>query len=296
MNASQIEQVRRLNRLLTRRIGAMSDDYLGRGRPLAESRLLFEIGADGADVRELRARLGIDSGYLSRLLRALEAQGLLRTGPSPADARVRRAVLTDQGHAERATLDQRSHALAASLLDPLDDGQRAQLVQAMATVERLLRAGAVTITVADPSSPAACACIEVYLRELDARFDTGFDATRSVSANPQELLPPNGVFVLAMLDDDAVGCGGLKVTGDGIGEIKRMWVAPDARGLGIARRLLATLERHAVDMGLHTVQLDTNRTLLEARALYARHGYVEIPPYNDNPYADHWFEKRLRGD
>jgi len=76
MDERQIQQVRSFNRAVTRRIGVLGDDYLGRGRPLAESRLLFEIGREGADVRDLRARLSMDSGYLSRLLRALEAQGL----------------------------------------------------------------------------------------------------------------------------------------------------------------------------------------------------------------------------
>jgi GNAT superfamily N-acetyltransferase len=76
------------------------------------------------------------------------------------------------------------------------------------------------------------------------------------------------------------------------GEIKRMWVAPDARGLGIAQRLLDAIEAQAVSMGLDTLQLDTNRALTEAHALYTRNGYREIPRYNDNPYADHWFEKR----
>jgi ribosomal protein S18 acetylase RimI-like enzyme len=106
-------------------------------------------------------------------------------------------------------------------------------------------------------------------------------------------VPPSGVLLLARLDDAALACGALKVIGPGIGEIKRMWVSPQARGLGIAQRLLDALEAHARDMDLTTLRMDTNRTLTEARALYARNGYREIARYNDNPYADHWFEKRL---
>lgn len=101
------------------------------------------------------------------------------------------------------------------------------------------------------------------------------------------------MFLLARVDEDPVGCGALKVIGDGIGEIKRMWVAPAARGLGIAQRLLDALEQQAIGLHLHTLRLDTNRTLTEARALYVRNGYREIERYNDNPYADHWFEKRV---
>src|SRR5690349_767653 len=92
MDGVQVRQVREFNRALTRRIGALDDDYLGRGRPLAASRLLFEIGRDGADVRALRARLALDSGYMSRLLRSLEGEGLVAVRPAEDDARKRRAV------------------------------------------------------------------------------------------------------------------------------------------------------------------------------------------------------------
>lgn len=293
MDDNQIQQVRSFNRAVTRRIGVLTDDYLGRGRPLAESRLLFEIGRDGADVRDLRARLSLDSGYLSRLLRALEAQGLIKVQPAPHDARVRRVALTRKGQREVEALDTRSQTLATSLLAPLGEAKRLRLIAAMAEVERLLRASAVEVAPADPASAEARACIDAYLHELDARFENGFDASRSVSADPDELVPPAGVFVLARLDGEAMGCGGLKIIEPGIGEIKRMWVAPSARGLGVAQRLLDALQSQAAAMKLDTLRLDTHRSLTEARALYARNGYREIPPYNDNPYADHWFEKRL---
>ncbi|GAA5072031.1 bifunctional helix-turn-helix transcriptional regulator/GNAT family N-acetyltransferase [Lysobacter panacisoli] len=294
MDESQIQQVRRFNRTVTRRIGVLDDDYLGRGRPLAESRLLFEIGRDGASVRELRARLSLDSGYISRLLRSLEAQGLLKSQPAPDDARVRRITLTAKGRREVEALDRCSEAFATSLLESLGESQRGRLVAAMAEVERLMRAASVTVAAEDPSSNDAHACIDAYLRELAERFESGFDPSRGPSADPQELVPPSGVLLLARLDEHALGCGALKVLGRGVGEIKRMWVAPSARGLGIAQRLLDALELQARDMGLRTIRLDTNRSLTEARALYARSGYREIAPYNDNPYADHWFEKRLR--
>lgn len=289
------QRLRRFNRTVTRRIGVLTDDYLGHGRPLAESRLLFEVGHGGSDVRDLRARLALDSGYASRLLRALEAQGLVRVQASIADARARRVVLTAKGRREVDALDRDSQALADALLAPLSERQRTRMLAAMDEVEALLRASAVEIRVADPASAEAQACIRAYLDELDVRFETGFDAARSVSANPHELVPPQGVFLLGWLDGAAIGCGGLKVTGEGTGEIKRMWVASGARGLGVAQRLLDALEGHAHAFGLGRLRLDTNRTLVEARALYARNGYREIPAYNDNPYADHWFEKSLRG-
>ena len=119
MDEAQIQQVRRFNRTVTRRIGVLSDDYLGRGRPLAESRLLFEIGREGADVRDLRERLALDSGYMSRLLRSLEGQGLVASQRGKGDARVRRAVLTRKGRREWGALDRRSEDFATSLLDSL---------------------------------------------------------------------------------------------------------------------------------------------------------------------------------
>ncbi|RAN81945.1 MarR family transcriptional regulator [Bacillus sp. SRB_336] len=292
MDTAQLQQVRRFNRTVTGRIGVLSDDYLGSGRALGEARLLFEIGRDGANVRDLRARLSLDSGYLSRLLRSLEKQGLATSQRATEDARMRRVTLTPKGRKEWSVLDRHSQELAVSLLAPLGERQRERLLAAMAEVERLLRASSVTIEPADPGTADARLCIEAYFRELQERFETGFDPARSISASPAELVPPAGLFLLARLDGQPVGCAALKVEGGRVGEIKRMWVALSARGLGIAQRLLDALEEHAIGIGLKVLRLDTNRSLSEARALYARNGYVEIAPYNDNPYADHWYEKR----
>lgn len=292
MSDDQIQSVRSFNRAVTRRLGVLTDNYLGRGRPWGESRLLFEIGRDGADVRDLRKRLSLDSGYLSRLLRSLEAQGLAATRPAPHDARVRRVALTRKGLREWQVLEARSDDVAVSLLDPLGPAQRDRLLAAMAEVERLLRAGSVVVAAADPGGREARACIAAYVAEFEQRLGTGFDLRRGPTAAPQELRPPNGLFLLARLDGRAVGCIALKRLDDGIGEIKRLWVDPATRGLGVAQRLLGTLELHAADMGLRALRLDTNRTQVEAQALYRRQGYVEIAPYNDNPYADLWLEKR----
>lgn len=292
MEVGQIQQVRSFNRAVTQRIGVLSDDYLGRGRPLGESRLLFEIGRDGADLRDLRTRLALDSGYLSRLLRSLETQGLVSSQRAAGDGRARRAALTRKGLREFDALDRQSQDFATSLLMSLSAKQRERMIAAMAEVERLMRASSVAIEPADPCSADARLCIDAYFRELDERFEAGFDPARTTSAGPEECVPPAGLFLVARLDGRPVGCGALKVQGRKLGEIKRMWVAPDARGLGIAQRLLEALESNAVRMGLSTLQLDTNRALKEARALYTHNGYREIPRYNDNPYAHYWFEKR----
>ncbi|MDH5823679.1 helix-turn-helix domain-containing GNAT family N-acetyltransferase [Luteimonas sp. RD2P54] len=292
MDEDQIRRVRSFNRAVTRRIGVLSDSYLGGGRPLAEARLLFEIGRAGAEVRELRTRLSLDSAYLSRLLRSLEAQGLVESSTSSRDRRVRRATLTRKGLREVDGLERRSQAFAASMLAPLGRAQRERLVAAMSELERLLRASAVEIAPADPAGADARTCLEAYYRELDERFERGFAPDRGTPPAPAELVPPRGLFLVARLDGVPIGCGGLRTLERGTGEIKRMWVAPAARGLGVAQRILEALEAHAAATGLGTLRLDTNQALREAQGMYLRNGYREIPRYNDNPHAHHWFEKR----
>src|SRR5436190_14646320 len=146
-----VSQVRSFNRLITQRVGALNDRYLARDRPLGEARLLWEVGVDGSDVRRLRSRLALDSGYLSRLLRSLEAAGLVAVEPSEEDKRVRTVRLTPAGLAEREFLDRRSDELASSFLEPLNEPRRARLVAAMAEVERLLTAALVEIDLVDPA-------------------------------------------------------------------------------------------------------------------------------------------------
>jgi DNA-binding MarR family transcriptional regulator/GNAT superfamily N-acetyltransferase len=278
---------------VTERVGALEDRFLGRGRPLGEARVLWEIGQAGSDVRDLRRRLSLDSGYLSRLLRSLERQGLVTTGRATADRRVRRATLTAAGLAEWHELERRSDELARALLEPLGERQRSALVEAMAEVERLLLPSLVRIAVEDPASRDARWCLARYYEELDDRFDAGFDPDRSISADARELTPPAGALLVARVRDEPVGCGALKLRPDGSAELKRMWVATDARGLGLGRRLLGELEAYARAAGATTIRLETNRTLGEAIALYRRSGYCEVAAFNDEPYAHHWFEKRL---
>ena len=293
MATEATRQVRAFNRMVTQRIGALSEEYLARGRPLGASRALWEIGPDGIDVSILRARLELDSGYLSRLLRRLELDGLITVEPSRDDSRARRVRLTESGRGERRVLDRRSTELAWSLLEPLNDAQRKRLVEAMQVVERLLTAGSVRIDVAAPTSSAARFCLRSYFDELDARFDAGFDPSRSISADAQELVEPRGLLLVAALREEPIGCGALKLHGPEPVEIKRMWIAPAARGLGLGRRLLRELEEHARRRGATVARLETNHSLTEAIALYRSAGYVEVAPFNDEPYAHHWFEKRL---
>jgi DNA-binding MarR family transcriptional regulator/GNAT superfamily N-acetyltransferase len=260
--------------------------------------VLWEIGERECDVRALRARLELDSGYLSRMLRSLEADGLITVGPGTDDKRVRTARLTKKGAVERAVLDRRSDSLARSLLEPLSDPQRARLATAMSEVERLLTAALVEIDVIDPAHRHAQYCLHAYYEELNRRFDSGFDPAVTRSVDLDEVRPPAGLFLVAALRSEPIGCAALKFNTalefqDEPAEIKRMWVAESARGLGVGRRLLAELEARAATNGSRAVRLDTNKTLTEAIAMYRSAGYTEVDAFNDEPYADHWFEKRL---
>jgi len=288
-----IEQVRSFNRSVTQTVGALQHDYLGRHRPLGESRLLFEIGIDGATATELRQRLGLDSGYLSRLLRSLERQGLVETLPLTQDGRVRHAGLTRKGQAELDSLNQDSDELARSILAPLNEGQRERLAVAMSEVERLLSASAVVIRPEPATRAAAQYCLGEYYRELGERFDSGFDPELSLVPSLAEFAPPRGTFLVARLHGRPVGCGGLKPISAEAAYLKRMWIAPSARGLGLARRLLRALEESARAMGYSVVRLETNKALTEAQQLYRSSGYREVKPFNDERYAHHWFEKVL---
>src|SRR5919206_4929881 len=116
MVGEDVARVRSFNRTVTQRVGALSDRFLARDRPLGEARVLWEIGVEGCEVRALRNRLELDSGHASRLLRSLEAAGMVRVQPSAADGRVRVPRLTDAGLAERAVLDARSDEVADSML------------------------------------------------------------------------------------------------------------------------------------------------------------------------------------
>src|SRR3954447_551202 len=295
MMVSDVAQIRRFNRTVTQRVGALDDRFLALDRPLALSRLLWEIGTEGGEVVALRARLELDSGQLSRMLRALEADGLVVVSPSAVDGRVRVANLTERGRAERAVLDRRSDELAASILDPLDAEQRERLVAAMRTVEQLIATSLVELRLVDPECPDARRCLRAYVAELNRRApERGFDPRTGATAEPHEVRPPNGAFIVAYLRGEAIGCGAVKHHANDVTDIKRMWLAESARGLGLGRRLLEHLECIARDHGSTEAHIETSDVLPEAIALYRSAGYVEVPPFNDEPFADRWFSKSLR--
>lgn len=285
--AADIDLVRGFNRLVTRQLGALDDPYLGR-RPLGECRVMYEVGAGGATARDVRARLGLEPAYLARLVRSLERDGLV--GEGAGELR-----LTTRGLSLLQELDRESDELAASALAPLSDEQRARLVRAQAEVRRLLAVSMVSVTTEDPASEDARWCLSHYFAELAERFEERFDPGRTLPADAADLVPPAGAFLIARVGGEPAGCGALKTNRPGAGEIMRMWVDRAHRGLGIGARILDALEEQAMALGHRSVRLYTNRSLDEAKAMYRSRGYEEIPRYNDDPYANHWFEKRLHG-
>ena len=286
--------VRRFNRCYTQRIGVLEESFLGMGMPLGPARLLFEIGAAPATVQALRSRLGLDSGYLSRLLRTLERDGLIEVAPDPGDRRRRLVSLTDAGRGRWAEFERRADDKARLLIDPLTPRQRERLTRALTEADLLVRAATVTFEQADPAAPMARDVVGRYFAEINRRF--GFEPAQDETDQDAALLiPPTGIFVVAVSDTEPVACGGLKTIASGVGELKRMWVRDDWRGAGLGSRLLRHLEDRARALGHHTVRLDTNGALNEAISMYQRSGYRRIDRYNDNPWATHFFEKTLSG-
>ncbi len=288
--------VRSFARTFTERIGVLERSFLGRGRPLGEARLLWEIGAppaDPVDVATLRERLRLDAGYTSRLLRALETDGLIVSRSSPADGRARVVSLTTAGRSEWAELERRSDERAAVLLGSLDERRRSELADLLRQAERLLVVADASFDTVDARSADAVAAMTAYFAELDERFVGGFDAGDAIDTDAPAFDPPAGAFVLVRCGDAVAGCGAVQTLEPHIGEIKRMWIDPAWRSLGLARRLLEHLESIVAGLGHQIVRLDTNAVLAEAIAMYERAGYRSIDRYNDNPYAQRWFEKSL---
>jgi GNAT superfamily N-acetyltransferase len=151
----------------------------------------------------------------------------------------------------------------------------------------------VDVRVVSPAAAAARQLMSDYLDELGVRQGSGFDRARYVDAAPAEFEPPAGALLVAYDGEEPVACGGVRVLAPGLAEIKRMYVAPSARGQGLGRTLLEALEAAAADLGCDRARLDTAASFTEAVALYRSAGYTDIPDYNGNPHASVWMERRL---
>jgi DNA-binding MarR family transcriptional regulator/GNAT superfamily N-acetyltransferase len=286
-----VARVRRFNRAVTSDVGALDSSFLGRGRPLGTVRVLNAIGHGRSDVADIRDYLGLDSGLMSRLLRSLEEEGLIETTAHADDARRRVARLTRAGRREFNAYEAISDSQAEHLL--AGHARPEALLAAMDLIGSALGCSRIELKEADPREPEARYCLGEYYAELARRFKQGFEVARSRDPDAWDMLRPRGVFIVAMSDGLPIGCVGLKGTASEVAEIKRLWVAPSARGLGLGRRLMENAEKAARELSIKVLRLDTNSALPEAGQLYRTSGWSEIPRFNDDPYPDLFFEKRL---
>ncbi|MGF6432688.1 MULTISPECIES: bifunctional helix-turn-helix transcriptional regulator/GNAT family N-acetyltransferase [Bradyrhizobium] len=286
-----VSRVRRFNRAVTSAVGALDTSFLGRGRPLGAARVLNAIGHGRADVGEIRDYLGLDSGLMSRLLRSLEDEELIETTAHGDDARRRIARLTTAGKREFSAYEAISNRQAKDFL--AHHSQREALLAAMDLIASALGRDGTALDEMDPRSDEARYCLCEYYAELARRFEKGFDVRLSRDPEAKDMVRPRGSFIVAMSDGLPIGCVGLKGSSSAFAEIKRLWVAPGARGLGLGRRLMDAAEQAARKLGIAVLRLDTNSALPEAGQLYRRTGWTEIPRFNDDPYPDLFFEKHL---
>ena len=149
----------------------------------------------------------------------------------------------------------------------------------------------IAIEPADPSSDESQRLLGSYFDEVRAAF--GYRPDNAAPAEPDEFVPPGGVFLVVRENGTAQGCGGVRLLDPDTAEVKRMWLHPSMRGKGAGWALLAALEAEAVKLGARRGVLDTNVTLTSALSLYRAAGWSEVPAYNDNSQATHWFAKDL---
>ncbi|QBY02554.1 GNAT family N-acetyltransferase [Rhodophyticola sp. CCM32] len=291
MNKDDITRVRNFGRSVAVEVGALEDSFLNRGRPLGSARVLNAIGLGYENVADLRAFLKLDTGLLSRLLRGLEAEDLIDTIPNPDDRRSRITHLTAKGKTEFEIYERLSDERAAKILDRHKEARR--LLEAMDIVTIALSRDDIVFEEVDYASDIATICLNAFAAELSKRLNLEFDLKKSGDPELSQMKHPHGTFVVARLGDMPVGCVGVKGRGSSSAEIKRMWIAPVARGLGLARRMMSAAEEAAYAMGIRKLRLDTNNTLFEAVGLYRNMGWVEIDRFNDDPYPDLFFEKHL---
>lgn len=292
MQADAIALIRRFNRAVTREVGALDNSFLGRGRPLGAARVLHLMGTDGTDITLIRERLGLDSGLLSRLLRSLEAEELAELTTDPADRRRRIARLTAKGRAEMQAYDALNDERANRTLTRAGK-QQDQLLGAMNLIATILLQDQVDIRDADANQPAALACLAAYYQILRDKIPGVTPQMVSLPlSDPEKYRPPHGAFLIAWSDDMPIGCVSLRPLAPNIGEVKRLWVDPAARGQGLARRLMTAIEDKARALGQTRLHLDTNSALHEAVTLYRASGWTDIAPYTTFP-GDCWFGKDL---
>lgn len=293
-SADAVKAVRRFNRFFTRRIGVL-DPYLGSALSLTDVRVLYELAHREASVASTLAReLGLDGGYLSRILRRFESAGWLHRAPSPTDARQSLLTLTEAGRAAFEPLQQRSRDEAAALLAPLGAARQQEVVNAMVRIEALLDPAA-------PSSPAPApprtALLrdpgpgdigwvvqqhgEVYAREYGWNMEFEALVADIAAQFVRKFQPAFEKCWIAELDGERVGAVFLVRKSATTAQLRMLILAPQARGLGLGRRLTDECIAFARLKGYAKITLWTNSCLSAARGIYAARGFtlVKSAPY-----------------
>lgn len=279
-----VSAVRRFNRFYTKHVGALDEGLLQSALPLPEARLVYELAQREAPTATYLAReLGMDPGYLSRLLKSLETRGLLSRSASDVDARQQHLTLTAKGQAQFRTLDARSRDQVNAMLDALDPDGRKRLLAAMTTIERLLGPAE------DPTEPYVIRphqpgdigwvihrhgvlytreygwddTFEAFVAEIGAEFLRKFDAKRDRCW-------------IAERDGEVVGSVFLVKQSARVAKLRMLYVEPSARGLGIGKRLVRECLRFARQVGYRKVTLWTNDILVAARRIYEAEGFVKV--------------------
>jgi len=274
-----VAAVRSFNRFYTRLVGALDDRFLGSSLALPEARVLFEIAqAQTALASDLQRQLGLDAGYVSRLLRRLEARGLIRRERGPGDRRRRPIGLTDHGRALLAELDARQRDEVARLLARLAPFQQEDLAAVLATARRLLDpapAGSFAIrTLRAGDLGMICARQAIFYREA---YGWGRGLELNILEAAARYLggcaPGRDEGWIA--DVDGAPAGSVLVTdeGEGVARLRLLYVEPFARGLGVGQALVGECLRFAREAGYASVTLWTHAVLVGARRIYAANGF-----------------------
>ena len=279
----QIEIVRSFNRTATAAMGALDEGLLQTEYTLSEARVIHDLAQrDQTEVADLRAALGLDSGYLSRLLTALEARGLLQRATSPGDGRRQVLALTAAGRKAFAVLDRRADQSAAELLERLAPPQRARLVGAMRTVRDLLAdpeaPRAVVLRAAGPGDWGWIVARHGALYAAEFGWDETFEAlvARIVADHVESRDPRTEAAWIAEVDGEPVGCVLCIREDEATAKLRLLLVDPRARGAGVGSRLVEECVRFARRAGYERMVLWTNSPLTSARPIYEAAGFALV--------------------
>jgi Transcriptional regulators len=289
----QVAAIREFNRFYTARIGLLRRRHLDGEFSLTEARVLYEISAKpGITAQALRGVLGLDAGYMSRVLSSLTRSRLVRQRTSKQDGRERLLSLTESGERVVAQMDEQSAAEMRTMLAAVDPSERQALVAALGRAREILswrQEPDVRIVRLTRAMKEAAQILEEYYEAVHV-------VQRDRPGALQKMIdePASGVW-LAYLGDEVVGCVVLRGL-DSIpqaSECKRLYVRPAARGRGIADKLLDAQEEYARSQGVEWIYLDSYDDLKAAIALYERRGYERCKRYNTNPQATLFMRKRI---